>query len=152
MKQRHQKSIGVLAWWLSDHLDCHFAFFLCVFFFFSTRNCWLCQLWTMHTYTVHRSHKFHFSTTFSLKMGPTILFTHLKIILLQCFQFQFSVSATISSIQMEPKRNHNRIYVMGWNCVVIINPKKRSIYTLKFSVCLCLTRQVKLLHACSCCV
>ena len=31
-------------------------------------------------------------------MGPTILFTHLKIILLQCFQF----SATISSIQTYP--------------------------------------------------
>ena len=26
-------------------------------------------------------------TTFSLKMGPTVLFTHLKIILLQFFQF-----------------------------------------------------------------
>ena len=36
----------------------------------------------------------------SLFMGPTILFTHLKIILLQCFQF--SVSATISSIQTDP--------------------------------------------------
>ena len=35
-----------------------------------------------------------------LKMSPTILFTHLKIILLQCFQF--SVSATISSIQTDP--------------------------------------------------
>ena len=35
-----------------------------------------------------------------LKMGPTVLFTHLKIILLQCFQF--SVSATISSIQTDP--------------------------------------------------
>ena len=34
-------------------------------------------------------------------MGPTVLFTHLKIILLQCFQF--SVSATISSIQMDPR-------------------------------------------------
>ena len=32
-------------------------------------------------------------------MDPTILFTHLKIILLQCFQF----SATISSIQTHPK-------------------------------------------------
>ena len=30
-------------------------------------------------------------------MGPTVLFTHLKIILLECFQF--SVSATINSIQ-----------------------------------------------------
>ena len=32
--------------------------------------------------------------------GPTILFTHLKIILLQCFQF--SVSTTISPIQTKP--------------------------------------------------
>ena len=32
------------------------------------------------------SHKFHFLATFSLKMGHTILFTHLKIILLQWFQ------------------------------------------------------------------
>ena len=48
------------------------------------------------------SHKYHFSTTFLLKMCPTILFTHLKIILLQCFQFQFSISATISSIQTNP--------------------------------------------------
>ena len=37
-----------------------------------------------------RTHKFHFSVTFSLKMSPTILFTHLKIILLQCFQFSVS--------------------------------------------------------------
>ena len=35
-----------------------------------------------------------------LKMGPTILFTHLKIILLQWFQF--SVSTTIISIQTNP--------------------------------------------------
>ena len=37
--------------------------------------------------TIHGTHKHHFSATFSLKMGPTVLFTHLKIILLQCFQF-----------------------------------------------------------------
>ena len=35
-----------------------------------------------------------------LKMGPTILFTHLKIILLQ--YFQFSILAKIGSIQMDP--------------------------------------------------
>ena len=35
-----------------------------------------------------------------LKMDPTVLFTHLKIILLQCFQF--SVLAIISSIQTDP--------------------------------------------------
>ena len=38
-----------------------------------------------------QTHKFHFSTTFSLKMDPTVLFTNLKIILLQCFSvFNFS--------------------------------------------------------------
>ena len=50
--------------------------------------------------TVHGTHKSQFSATFSLKMGLTILFTYLKIILLQCFQF--SVSVTISSIQIDP--------------------------------------------------
>ena len=38
--------------------------------------------------SVHGTHKLHFSATFSLKMGPMTLFTHLKIISLQCFQFQ----------------------------------------------------------------
>ena len=33
----------------------------------------------------------------TLKLGPTVLFTHLKIILLQCFQF-----STINGIQMDP--------------------------------------------------
>ena len=39
--------------------------------------------------SVHCSwtHKFHFLSIFSLKMCLTALFTHLKIILLQCFQF-----------------------------------------------------------------
>ena len=32
-----------------------------------------------------RTHKLHFSATFSLKMGHTVLFTYLKINLLQCF-------------------------------------------------------------------
>ena len=38
-------------------------------------------------------------------MDPTVLFTHLKIILLKCFQFSvfsFQFSATISSIQTDP--------------------------------------------------
>ena len=35
-----------------------------------------------------------------LKMALTALFTHLKIILLQCFQF--SISAKISCIQTDP--------------------------------------------------
>ena len=59
---------------------------------------------TLNSVFVHcsQTHKFRFLVTFSLKMGLTILFIHLKIILLQCFQFQFSVSTKISSIQMDP--------------------------------------------------
>ena len=41
---------------------------------------------------------FYFSVTFSLKMGPTILFTHLKIILLQCFQFSAISKQTLNVI------------------------------------------------------
>ena len=59
------------------------------------------QLWTVHLCTVYKSHKLHFSEIFSLKMGPTALFTHLKIISLQYFQFQFSVSAKIRFIQTD---------------------------------------------------
>ena len=40
--------------------------------------------------TVYGSHKLHFSAIFSLQMGYTVLFTHLKIILLQYFQFSVS--------------------------------------------------------------
>ena len=51
--------------------------------------------------TIYGIHKPHFSVSFLLKIGLTVLFTHLKIILLQ--YFQFSVSATISSIQTDLK-------------------------------------------------
>ena len=65
------------------------------FFFWSSCNFLTFPVWTMLLCTVHGSHKIQFSATFSLKMGLTILFTHLKIILLQCFSvfsfsFQFS--------------------------------------------------------------
>ena len=96
-------------------LDC--AFGVCVFpfffffFFFCTRlwDCGYCSCtvqWTVATkfdffiffsqsvHIVHCSwtHKFHFSATFSLQMGPTVLFTHLKIILLQYFSvFSFQL-------------------------------------------------------------
>ena len=67
-------------------------------FFFSQPHVLTFQQWTMHPCTVHRSHKLHFSATFSLKMGSTALFTHLKIILLQYFQFSvFSFSKIILS-------------------------------------------------------
>ena len=64
--------------------------------FFTFQHKFYC-LWT---------HKFHFSITFSLKISSTVLFTHLKIILLQyfsifSFNFQFSVSI-FSCIQTDP--------------------------------------------------
>ena len=46
-------------------------------------------------------HKLHFSAIFSLKIGLTILLTHLKIILLQCFQFSVFNFSKISYIQTE---------------------------------------------------
>ena len=46
-----------------------------------------------------RTHKFHFLSIFSLKMGTTSLFTYLKIILLQCFQFSVFNFSKINSIQ-----------------------------------------------------
>ena len=60
--------------------------YVAFFFFFFSRECWLFP-WTVYLGTVHKTHKHQFSATFSLKMGPTVLFTHLKFILLQCFQF-----------------------------------------------------------------
>ena len=59
---------------------------------------------TVNNASMHssRTHKFYFLATFLLKMSPMILFTYLKIILLQYFQFQFSDLAKISSIQMDP--------------------------------------------------
>ena len=68
----------------------------------NNHKCWLS---TMNSVYVHylRTHKLHFSATFSLKMGPTILFTHLKITLLQYFQFSVFSFSKISSIQTDPK-------------------------------------------------
>ena len=63
-------------------------------------------------HTVHCSwtHKFHFSATFSLKMGSTVPFTHLKIILLQCFSvfsFSFQFSAVSKRTLSDKKGTHN---------------------------------------------
>ena len=59
-----------------------------------------CKVWlfspVQHKFYCLRTHKFHFSATFSLKMGPTILFTHLKIIFLQYF------SVSIFNFQLYP--------------------------------------------------
>ena len=61
---------------------------VCVFwhFFFWFQPHFLTKS-TVNSAPMHCSwtHKFHFSVTFSLKISHTVLFTHLKIILLQCF-------------------------------------------------------------------
>ena len=64
----------------------HVLHFSCFFFNVLSRNVWL-FLWTVHTVHCLWNHKFYFSATFSLKISSTVLFTHLKIILLPCFQF-----------------------------------------------------------------
>ena len=81
-----------------------FSLFFFSFFFFFVQPAFV-DFFTVNNVSVHclQIHKFHFSAIFSLKMGLTALFIHLKIILLQCFQFQFLVSAKISSIQTYPK-------------------------------------------------
>ena len=55
--------------------------------------------------SVHCSwtHKLYFPTTFSLKIGLMALFIHLKIILLQYFQFSVFNFGKISSIQTDPQ-------------------------------------------------
>ena len=70
-----------------------------------------------HVGPVHylRTHKFHFSATFLLKIGPTILFTHLKIILLQCFSvFNFQFSAVSKQTLRERKREREFLH-LGYN-------------------------------------
>ena len=59
------------------------SMFVCLVFFFQA----VIVDYSHEQCIIHGTHKLHFSVTFSLKMGPTILFTHLKIILLQYFQF-----------------------------------------------------------------
>ena len=116
--------------WLSMRSDCIssaafvFLFFIFYFFYWEAHFTWdfVCQ-WiscivhgthylfdqqNFHwndiiqwvPYIVHRTHKLLFSTKFLLKMSLTALFTHLKIILLQ--YFQFSVFSKISCIQTGP--------------------------------------------------
>ena len=68
----------------------------------SNRNCWLSDVNSAHMYC-SRTHKLHFLSTFSLKMGPTILFTYLKIILLQCFSV-FSFSFQFSAVSKRTLR------------------------------------------------
>ena len=71
---------------LLEHVDIllNVTFTFCVFILFFFPSC----VWTviLHDFTV-RGQKNYSYTIHALFTGPTILFTHLKIILLQCFPF-----------------------------------------------------------------
>ena len=70
--------------------------FCFVFFFFFWAEIFDFSCVTVHGVHYSRTHKFYFLANFLLKMGPTVLFTHLKIILLQyfsIFNFSFQFSA-----------------------------------------------------------
>ena len=102
--------------WPRAHLDWAYranAFWVSCFFFFfffSTRmnsnNTILAHGFTVQETkcTVHKTYNhFILKKIYILKMGPTALFTHLKIILLQCFQFSVFSFSKISSIQTDSK-------------------------------------------------
>ena len=80
--------IGVV--WIQRHTHVLLKSAFSLFFFKPA----FVNFFTVNSISVHclRTHKLHFSVTFSLKMDTTVLFTHLKIISFQYFQFQFLVS------------------------------------------------------------
>ena len=94
----HEQCIYILFTKDRSTVAVNSAFFL-FFFFFKWKTG---LLWTVYKCTVHESHKLHFLSTFSLKMGLMILFTYLKIILLRYFQFPVFNFNKISSIQTDP--------------------------------------------------
>ena len=109
------KRVCVLAWdpRYSNTVNASLFFFFFVFSRFRSnrllfsRICWLfhCKQCICALFTDLQIPLF---IIFSLKMGLTVLFTHLKNISLQYFQFQFSVSVKISSIQTDPKYKYDR--------------------------------------------
>ena len=66
--------------------------------------------WIVHRCTIHRTHKPHFSATFSLKMGSTVLFIHSNIILLQYFQFSVISKWTLSVFKFHFSPNFAFVY------------------------------------------
>ena len=115
-----------------------------LFMYFSINNnrkVWLFSLF--QPISAHRvlftSHKFHFLVIFSLKMGPTVLFTHLKIILLQCF------SVSILNFQLYPNGsleagNLNKWRIKIWEMLtsalraLVKNPIKEKFYGKKNTI------------------
>ena len=97
-----------------DWAYCAYAFWVwrfLLFFFFSMRinsnSTVLARGFTVQEKdcTIHRTYN-HFILKKILKMGPTSLFTHLKIILQQCFQFL--VFCKICCIRTDPTYFENQ--------------------------------------------
>ena len=82
--------------WIQTAPKCLFHVFVFHIFFFFLRRAFMLFQWVLCT--DRRTYKPIFSTKLLLKMGLMALFTYLKIILLQCFQF-----LTLSDIQTHPK-------------------------------------------------
>ena len=99
------------AGWRCARLDCNdssvcvsplrFSLFFFFFFFCSARNSWLCQLWIVHSCTIHGSHKLQFSITFFIKNGSHNTIYTFKIY----FATVFSVSIfSFSKNKLNPNR------------------------------------------------
>ena len=85
-----------------------------IFTFFFSRFCWLFNMNSISVYCL-QIHKFHFLITFSLKRSSKVLFTRLKIILLQYFQFFILNFNKISSIQTDPNCQSFKLVINSWS-------------------------------------
>ena len=109
--------------WDENFCVCVFFFFFMLFWAFlvlrllfmhcsmnSSRKLWLFKFFYRSVHIVYClwTHKFHFSATFLLQMGPTVLFTHLKIISLQCFSV-FSFSFQFSAVSKRTLRTKHKL-------------------------------------------
>ena len=90
---------------------CSFFFFFCFFTYFGEIRLLFIDFSTVNSISVYClwTYKFHFLTIFSLKMGHTALFTHLKIILLQYFQF------SVFSFQFQQNKFYLNITLISRN-------------------------------------
>ena len=104
-------------------------------FFFDSRATAFKRQCTVHALFVHCLLLFvHCSSKNILKIGPTALFTHLKIILLQ--HFQFSISAKISCIQIENwSSKSNILYFILLTKLELLNKYSLFLKFMKNAAC-----------------
>ena len=126
-KIRSKKSRGYVLVWIELFRAASACPQLVFFLYSSFQPQWLTRS-SVNSALVHcsRSHKLHFLSTFSLKMGPTALFTHLKIILLQYFQFSVFSFSKISSIQTDPTYMVGKFYLFGEVVNQLVQKKRKK--------------------------